>query len=183
MEQRLTIRRPVAVTVSSWLLGIGALLSVADLWLSYRGQQARDEAYRAAVDANEIENATAFAAVTAVEGLFIILLWIIGAVLLVVIAVQNLRGRSASRNATWMVSGLMLCCPSVRVAGLAASLSGGDSTDPVDQRMNRILPGWFGDVALAVDFGLLACLLSAALLLTLRPVSRYFQSVRPSAEA
>lgn len=176
------MRRPVAVTVSSWLLAIGAVLGTADLWLSYRFEQAHDEAYWAAVDAHEIENATAFAAVTLMLGLFIVLLRIVGAVSLVVIAVQNLRGRRTSRTATWMVSALMLCCPSVNVATLADSFGGADSTDPVAQRMDRILPGWFGDVTLAVNLGWLACLLSATLLLTLRPVSRYFQSVRPPAE-
>jgi hypothetical protein len=172
-------RPPAAVTVSSWLLIAAALLSAADLVLSYHGQQARDEAYWAAVKADEIENASAFAAVIGLEVLLIVLLWITGTVFLVVIAVQNLRGRPAGRNATWMLSGLMLCCPGVNTVGLAASLSGGASTDPVDQRMDQLLPGWYGNVAAAVDLGLLACLLTAAALLTLRPVSRYFQSVRP----
>lgn len=173
------IRRPAAVTVSSWLLIAAAVLSAADLVLSYHGQQARDDAYWAAVDAGEIENATAFGAFTIVEGALIYLLWIIGTVFLVVIAVRNLYGRPTGRTATGMLSGLMLCCPGIRTVGLAASLSGSASTDPVDKRMAQILPGWYGDVAATVDLGLLACLLTAAVLLTLRPASRYLDSARP----
>lgn len=116
------MRRPVSVTVSSWLLAIGALLSATDLGLSYHGQQARDEAYWAAVEANEIDGGAAFAAVTAVGGGCILGLWIV------------------------------CTCP-----------------------------GWYGGVALAVDFALLACLFSAVVLLAVRPASRYFQSVRSAA--
>ncbi|WP_433089005.1 hypothetical protein ACQP1P_22175 [Dactylosporangium sp. CA-052675] len=181
VERQPVIRRPCAVTVSSWLLVTAALLSAADLVLSYHGQQVRDEAYRAAVEAGELDIGSASGDGIWLEGACIVLLWSIGTVFLAVIAVQNLRGRPVARNTTWMLAGLMPCCPGVRTASWVASLIGGASIDPVDQRMDERLPDWYSGVAVAVFLGLLACMLTAAVLLALRSAGRYLQSARPPA--
>jgi hypothetical protein len=95
--------------------------------------------YWAAVEAKEIQNETAFAAFAVVTGLLIVLLRLVGAGILLVSARQNLRGGRTSRIVTWVLSGLMLCCPAVNVATLAACVGHDDSPGLRDALARRLV--------------------------------------------
>ncbi|MFD0585780.1 hypothetical protein [Dactylosporangium darangshiense] len=91
---------------------------------------------------------------------------------LIGLARSNLRGLRSTRTTTWWLGGVMLCCPTVDAGGSLA----GDSAphDPVQQRLQHMLPGWWEPADLVLVLLLVSSLLLALVLLALPPATKFF---------
>ncbi|MFC7546338.1 hypothetical protein [Plantactinospora sp. GCM10030261] len=174
--------RPSSVTISSYLLYAVAALQVinAIIGLAYLGKV--QDAYRDLYAGTSVEGAETATAIGAIAGTVVLLLIAIG---LVVLAVLNNRGKNASRITTWVVGGIGACCLGFGLLGTALSNSmgnaGGDapSAAEIQQRLDEVLPGWYGPVTNTLTTLALLALLAALILLALPASNQFFRKPQP----
>jgi hypothetical protein len=109
-----------------------------------------------------------------------IVFYILVAVLIVFLAIGNLRGKQGTRIATWVVSGLFLLCG---ICGTLSTLSGaGYTSGTATGDIYNAIP-WYRPVSLVVTLLLLATHGAAIVLLALKPSNEYFQRNKAAQQA
>jgi hypothetical protein len=179
--------RPSAVTISSYLLYLAALLQVIYAICQFAVLGTVQRVFEDAFAGTEAESVAGFSAIIA--GVLPAVFFVLLAAALAILAVYNNRGRNGSRITTWVLGGLLLCCSGVSLAGSAIGSSfnfGSGSSDPdvpdqaeIQRRLNDELPGWFNPVSLTISVVTLLALLGALILLAL-PASNAFFRKRPA---
>ncbi|MER7004540.1 hypothetical protein ABT297_16030 [Dactylosporangium sp. NPDC000555] len=169
--------RPITVTVSACLLSGAAILTVLDaassLWNYYMW-----------VDAYENAVADGAVASESFEGFGILsnhgfaVLQVAAACAMIVLARSNWRGRNSARTKTWWLGGVMLCCPTIDAAGSIAFRSA--PRDPIQQRLQHMLPSWWAPTRLVLVLLLLIALALALVLLALPSANRFFRAFAPT---
>lgn len=177
--------RPQAVTVAGALLVVVAVLAVINgivgMLTAGRMADAAREAYRSVPEvADQADNLANIARASGIGGG---VLYILGAVGLVVLAMLNLRGRQAARIVTWVLAGLgVLCCGCGAIGnafqGLTSrmgSSANGAAAREAQQKMLDAQPGWYRPVNLTVAIIGVICLIVVIILLALPASNAYFK--------
>ncbi|HEY3501325.1 MAG TPA: hypothetical protein VGN37_00910 [Actinocatenispora sp.] len=111
---------------------------------------------------------------------FSIVLYLLVAILIVFLAIGNLRGKQGTRIATWVVSGLFLLCG---VCGTLSTLSGAGYTSGTSTGdIYNAIP-WYRPVSLVVTLLLLLTHGAVILLLALKPSNEFFQRNKVAKQA
>lgn len=181
-------RRPGPVTAAATIMILMAVVGLVNVVIGLAGMDGIVDRFRSAAARTDADQADIDGLVVLVRATAVIaaIIGVTVAVLLVVLALGNLRGSNAARIATWVVSGLGLicgCCTLGAVVGQRGFAWAGD--DPVAADLMRALadsyPSWWvglnGGLSAAQALGYLV----VALLLTL-PTARAFFRRRPQAQ-
>jgi hypothetical protein len=177
-------RRPAAVTIAAGLMLLMALLgvvgAVASLAMMNRlVDRFRERAARTDATANEIDTIAGiirgFSIISAIVGTLI-------ALVLVGLAVGNLRGSNASRIATWVLCGIGILCGCCGLFGVLAQNNftfSGTSDDRTAEELGRALadasPGWWTALSGALSVGQALGYIAVAVLLALPAANAFFR--------
>jgi F0F1-type ATP synthase membrane subunit c/vacuolar-type H+-ATPase subunit K len=177
-------RRPAAVTITAGLMALMALLGVvgaiASLAIMNRlVDRFRERAARTDASANEIDTIVgiirAFSIISAIIGILI-------ALVLIGLALGNLRGSNASRIATWALCGIGIVCGCCGLFGVLAQNNAafsGMSDDRTAEDLGRALadasPGWWTVLSGALSVGQALGYIAVAVLLALPAASAFFR--------
>jgi hypothetical protein len=174
--------RPTTVSVSSYLLYAAAALSLIGSILTLTTIGRTSGVYRDLYAGTAAEGMESVILVATVGGVVINVLFAVGLALL---GVFNSRGRQAARVTTWVVGGIALCCSGLGLAGTAATgaletsaASGGPSAREVQDRLDAVVPGWYGPATTTLSLLTLLALVAALILLALPASNAYFRSRR-----
>lgn len=182
-------RRPVSVSISTYLLFLVAALQVISgvIGIAMTGR------IRDAV--NEVisgPDAEAFAWVFNGSIIISAAFNFLTAIGLVVLAVLNNRGKNPARIVTWVLGGILLCCTGFGLLGQASNsfLTGaGAPTDPdmpdpaeIQRAVDEALPGWYLPVSMAAMVISLIALAAALILLALPVSNEFFRRPAPAWE-
>ncbi len=177
--------RPGSVTISSYLLFLVALLFAISAIISLSTLGALSEALGKAYEGTSAAGAETIAVGVGAAGA---VLQLLVAVALVVLGLQNNRGRNVSRIITWVLGGLAICCSGVGLGGSALNgmnlQSSGDLPNNADvqRQLNDALPGWLGPVSTTISVLSLLALLVAVILLALPASNEFFRKPQPGWE-
>lgn len=175
--------RPTTVTAAAAIMifmGLAGLVNAVVGLAAIGGvvDRFRDAAQATGASESDIDSMARIAWGTVIAAAVLAVLF---AVLLIVLAVGNLRGRGGARIATWIVSGLGLfcgCCGLLAVisqSALSWNVSTDNRTEDLTQALTDAYPGWWiglnGVVSAAQALGYLV----VALLLVLPASHPYFR--------
>jgi hypothetical protein len=175
--------RPTAVTVSSYLLYLTAVVSLITAVLSLSELGTITDVYRNAYAGTSGEGAEAVIVATSVISAVVNILFAAG---LAVLAAFNNRGRQWARITTWVIGGISLCCSGLGVAGTALTGSlnfdtgNGPSASQVERRLAEALPSWYTPMTVVLSVVSLLAILGAIILLALPASNAYFRPAQPA---
>lgn len=177
-------RRPAVVTLAAAVMvvmGIVGLVNALAGLATMQGivERFRIAAQRTGASPSDIDAISAFAWATVIVAA---LVGVVLAVLLIVLAVGNLRGSNGARIATWIVCGLGLicgCCGLVVAIGQSAVPVSAAAGDRVTQDLLRALtaeyPSWWVWLNAGLSAAQALGYLVVALLLALPAASAFFR--------
>ncbi|MEV1331798.1 hypothetical protein AB0J20_19745 [Micromonospora costi] len=176
--------RPSVVTISSYLLILFAVLQVINLIITLATIGTIRDVLRDAYAGTEANAANTIADVTFAIGIGSAIFVLLLAVVLVVLAVLNNRGKNGSRITTWILGGILVCCTGGSlISGAAGGFGGGTGTttgdgpspDEIQRRLDEALPGWFTPVSTLLGVIGVIALIVALILLALPKSNEYFR--------
>lgn len=177
--------RPQAVTIAGALLMVVAVLAainaIVGISLAGRLADAAREAYRSVPEV--ASQADTLANIARVSGIGGGLLYLVGAVGLVILALLDLRGRQPARVVTWVLAGLgVLCCGCGTIGnafqgafGRMGNTGNGAAAREAQQKMLDAQPGWYRPVSLTVSIIGVLCLIVVIILLAVPASNAYFK--------
>ncbi|MFB9234802.1 hypothetical protein ACFFWC_04515 [Plantactinospora siamensis] len=179
--------RSSSVTISTYLLYAVAALQVISAIVALSVLGKINSVYKELYAGTSAEGAESFATVGAIVGVVVSLLL---AVAYVVLGMFNNRGKNASRIVTWVLAGIGVCCTGGGLAGrgLTGSMggNGGNADVPsateVQNRLNDVLPSWYGPVAAILSVLAVLALLAVIILLALPASNAFFRKPQPGFE-
>jgi hypothetical protein len=175
--------RPATVTAAAAIMifmGVAGLVNAVVGLVAIGGvvDRFRDAAQAAGASESDIDGLARVAWGTVIAGA---VLGVLFAVLLIALAMGNLRGRNGARVATWVVSGLGLlcgCCGLLAVVSQSAlswNISTDSGTEDLTQALTDAYPGWWIGLNGVVSAGQALGYLVVALLLALPSSHPYFR--------
>jgi hypothetical protein len=180
-------RRPTAVTTAAAVMVGMATLGLVGAVLTLVTVNGIIADFRAAATGANANQVNALAGFLRTYSVLAAVFGVLGAALLVGLAVGNLRGVRGTRIATWVVCGLGLflgCCGvlGVLLSG-AVQLGSATQTDTqVAQALSAAYPGWWIGVNAAVSGGQAVGYIAVAILLALPAATAFFRRPEPATQ-